>query len=151
MKILVDADACPVRSIIEKTAKKFNIKVIMITDVNHIITGEYSEVITVSQGKDSADMVLVNRTDKNDIVVTQDYGVASMALGKGAYAIGNSGLIYSSENIEKLLFERFLSAKVRRSGRKGGRLKGPQKRTKTDDDCFERNLILLCSKAASSI
>lgn len=137
MKILVDADACPVKNIIEAAARKYNTNVVMITDSSHVITSSYSEVVTVSQGKDSADISLINMTENGDIVVTQDYGVAAMALGKGAYAIGNSGLVYDENNIDKLLFERFLSGKIRRSGKKP--LSGPHKRTSDDDLRFKEN------------
>ncbi|MFY9176749.1 MAG: YaiI/YqxD family protein [Caldicoprobacterales bacterium] len=115
-RILVDADACPVKDIIVKVAKEFKLKVIMFTDTSHIIEEEYSQVITVSQGKDAVDIALINQTQKGDIVVTQDYGVASMALGKQAYAINQNGLIYDETNIDRLLMERYLSQKIRRGG-----------------------------------
>ena len=83
----------------------------MVVDTNHIITSDYSEVVTVSQGADSVDLYLINRVNKGDIVITQDYGVATLALGKGAKAISNSGMIFDDTNIDKLLFERFLGKK----------------------------------------
>jgi len=140
MKILVDADACPVKNIIEQIAKNNEIEVVMITDSSHIITSEYSKVITVSQGKDAADIAIINMTDKGDLVITQDYGVATMALGKGAYAMGNSGLVYDENNIDKLLFERFLSGKIRRSGKKAKGGFKPHKRQNEDDEAFKRAL-----------
>ena len=146
MTIYVDADACPVRDIIEATAKKHNIPVVMICDVNHVITSSYSDIIVTGQGADSADLVLINKVKRGDIVVSQDYGVATLALAKGAYAIGNSGLIYTEDNIDRLLFERFLRGKVRRSGNKGGRCPNAKKRTEQDDIRFEQNLENLCIK-----
>ena len=140
MRIYVDADACPVKEIIEKQAKKNKIPVTMVIDVNHILKSDYSEVITVSQGADSVDLALINRVKKGDLVVTQDYGVATLALGKGAYAIGNSGLIYDNNNIDRLLFERFLGKKVR-GGKKGNkkcaRPPNTSKRTSEDNEKFE--------------
>ena len=143
MRILVDADACPVKQIIIKVAKECNIPVTMFIDTSHIINDGYSEVITVDKARDSVDIALINRLSRDDIVVTQDYGVAAMALPKGAKAISQNGLIYSDGNIDKLLFERHLSQKVRRSG---GRTSGPRKRTKEDDMRFEdafRSLVRL--------
>lgn len=140
MKILVDADACPVKKITEGIAKKYNIEVVMITDSSHIITSPYSKVVTVSQGKDAADIALINMTQKGDIVITQDYGVATMALGKGAFAMGNSGLVYDEGNIDKLLFERFLSGKIRRSGKKASGGFKAHKRTAEDDENFRQSL-----------
>ncbi len=142
MKILVDADACPVKNIIVEIAKECSIKVIMLIDTSHILNDGYSEIITVEKGKDSVDMALINRVVKNDIVVTQDYGVAAMAISKHAFAINQNGLIYDNKNIDRLLFERFLSQKVRRSG---GRTINSKKRATVDDDRFKksfRNLLL---------
>ena len=92
MKILVDADACPVKEIIEKVAKQKNIEVVMYIDSSHILSSDYSKVVTISKGRDAVDLALINDSEKGDVIVTQDYGVASLALGRSAYAIGNSGL-----------------------------------------------------------
>ena len=142
-RIYVDADACPVKGIIEDVAKEYKIPVTMVIDVNHILYSDYSEIVTVSQGADSVDIALINRVQKGDIVVSQDYGVAALALGKGAYAIGNSGLLYTNRNIDKLLFERFMHGKVRRAG-KAGRGGGAKKRTDADDESFRTSLKKLC-------
>ncbi len=147
MMIYVDADACPVKDIIETVSKRHNIPVTMICDVNHVITSSYSSVIVTEQGADSADLVLINKVARGDIVVSQDYGVATLALGKGAYAIGNSGLVYTEDNIDRLLFERFLGGKVRRAGGKGGRCVNPKKRTEQDNINFENSFEGLCIKA----
>lgn len=137
MNILVDADACPVKSIIVKVAKEFGIKVIMFCDTSHILRDDYSEIVVVDKSKDSVDIALVNRLSPQDIVVTQDYGVATMSLSKNATALNQNGLVYTNENIDRLLFERFLGQKVRRSG---ARTKGHGKRTKYDDESFEKSL-----------
>lgn len=133
-KILVDADACPVKSQITKAAKRFNIPVVMFIDTSHIIDDGYSEVITVDKAADSVDIALVNRVRRGDVVVTQDFGLAALALPKGAQVINQNGMQYTDANIDRLLFERHLSQKVRRSG---GRTAGPLKRTREDDDRFE--------------
>ena len=138
--IYVDCDACPVKDITEKIAKEKNIPLCLVTDVNHIIKSDYAEVLTVSQGADSVDIDLINRVKKGDIVISQDYGVAAMALGKGAFAIGNSGLIYTNENIERLLFERFLGKKQRNSPKKRAHFKAIKKRCPADDAEFENSL-----------
>lgn len=144
MKILVDADACPVKEIIEKIAREFKISVIMLIDSSHILKSDYSEVVTVGKGKDAVDIALINRTEKNDIVVTQDYGVAALALGKGAFAINNNGLVFTDDNIDRMLFERHISAKIRRGG---GRVSGFHKRTAQNDRDFEISLRKLIQKA----
>ena len=134
MQILVDADACPVKQIIVKIAKRLEIPVMMFIDTSHELNDGYSRIITVDKAADSVDYALMRRLTKEDVAVTQDYGLAAMALGKGAWAIHQSGLVYTNDNIEKLLMERHVSGKIRRAG---GRTKGPAKRTIEDDARFE--------------
>ncbi|MCX7747929.1 MAG: YaiI/YqxD family protein [Clostridia bacterium] len=143
-KILVDADACPVKQIIIKVAREQNLPVMMVMDTSHLIDDGYSEIVVVDKSRDSVDIALINRTSKGDIVVSQDYGVAAMAISKGAYSINQNGLIYTDENIDKLLFERHLAQKVRRSGKRTG---GPKKRTREDDMRFESAFLNIIKKA----
>lgn len=137
MQILVDADACPVKDIVVQEARRRGVAVTMVTDTSHVMTGDYAQVVTVSQGADSADIALINLTQRGDIVVTQDYGVAALALGKGARALNQNGLIFCADNMDELLFSRYVGKKVRRGG---GRTKGPAKRTSADDAVFLRAL-----------
>lgn len=134
MKILVDADACPVKQIIIKIAKQYELPVMMFIDTSHELNDGYSEVITIEKARDSVDIALINKVSRGDIVVTQDYGVAAMALPKGAKAISQNGLIFTNDNMDQLLFERHIGQKVRRAG---GKTSGPRKRTKEDDNKFE--------------
>lgn len=152
MKIIVDADACPVKHLVEKVAREFQIPVLMIIDTSHVLTSDYSEILTVSKGADSVDFAVINRTEKHDIIVTQDYGVAAMALGKGAAAIHQSGRWYTNDTIDQLLFTRHIVKVARRSNKKA-HIKGPKKRTKEDDLRFEasfRSLCEACIKTAES-
>lgn len=144
MEILVDADACPVIQQVEKVAKKYSIPVNLLCDTSHILESVYSKVKVVDRGADSVDIVLVNSCKKGDIVVTQDYGVAAMALGKGAYVIHQSGKIFTNENIDSMLFSRHI-AKVARNSRQKVHLKGSRKRTAEDDKKFERSFEQLIS------
>ena len=134
MRILVDADACPVKRIIVRLAKQHNIPVTMLIDTSHELSDGYSTVITVDKQPDSVDYALMGLLAREDIVVTQDFGLAAMAIGKGAEAINQNGLIFTEENMDRLLLERHIGQKIRRSG---GRTKGPAKRTKDDDVRFE--------------
>lgn len=145
MRILVDADACPVVSIVEKVAKENQIPVTLLCDTNHVLTSDYSDIKIIGAGADAVDFALVNLCRKGDIVVTQDYGVAAMALGKGAYGIHQSGKWYTNENIDQMLMERHLAKKAR-MGKGKHHLKGPRKRTEEDDRHFEESLKKLISK-----
>ncbi len=118
MQIFVDADACPVVAIIEKIAKENSVPVTLLCDTNHVLSSAYSEVVVVGAGADAVDYKLISICHKGDIVVSQDYGVAAMALGKGAYAIHQSGKWYTNDNIDQMLMERHLNKKARRSSRK---------------------------------
>lgn len=135
MRIFVDADACPVIGIIERLAKKYDVPVTLLCDTNHVLVSDYSEVKVIGAGADAVDYALIGLCSKGDIVVSQDYGVAAMALGKGAYAIHQSGKWYTNENIDQMLMERHLAKKARRATKKN-HLKGPKKRSAQDDERF---------------
>ena len=153
MRIYVDADACPVIPIVEQVAEKNNIAVTLLCDTNHVLDSDYSEVKIIGAGADAVDFALINLCRKNDIVVTQDYGVAAMALGKRAYAIHQSGKWYTDENIDQMLMERHLGKKARRASGKN-HLKGPKKRTEEDDVRFQRSfekLVMTINKTKDSI
>lgn len=149
MQIFVDADACPVVDIVETIAEKYNIKTTLLCDTNHVLYSDYSEVIVVGAGADAVDYKLISLCHRGDIVVSQDYGVAAMALGKAAYAIHRSGRWYTDENIDRMLMERHLTKKARRSSHKN-HIKGPKKRTEEDDErfaqSFEKMILMAKSK-----
>lgn len=113
MQILVDADACPVTRIVEKIARQQGLPCVLLCDTNHVLQSDYSEIKVIGAGADAVDYALINVCRKGDVVVTQDYGVAAMALGKGAYAIHQSGRWYTNENIDQMLMERHLAKKAR--------------------------------------
>ena len=142
MKILVDADACPVVRIVEQTAERYKIPVVLLCDTNQVLQSSYSEIKVIGAGADAVDFALVNQCGKGDIVVTQDYGVAAMILGKGAHGIHQSGKWYTNENIDQMLMERHLAKKAR-MGKGKHHLKGPAKRTEDDDERFQESLCKL--------
>ena len=136
MKIIVDADACPVKEIIVGCAKKHKLEVVMVCDVAHMLfyNEDFVTTITVDQGADSADLAIANRTHAADICITQDYGLASLLLAKKATVLHHNGFSYTQENIDRMLFERHLSREMRRQKRsRGGHVR---KRTKEDDEKF---------------
>lgn len=135
-RVLVDADACPVVRIVERVAKAYGVPVTLLCDTNHVLVSADSEVKVIGAGADAVDFALINLCRSGDIVVTQDYGVAAMALGKGARAIHQSGRLYTQDNIDQMLMERHLARKAR-MGKEKHHLKGPKKRTKEDDEAFE--------------
>ena len=140
MKIIIDGDACPGISIIEKIAKNHEVSVIIYCDIHHFIQSDYCEVKIVDSGFQSVDMYVMTETKEGDIIVSQDYGVAAICLSKKAKVINPKGFIYDEKNIDRLLEERHLSQKIRRGG---GKTSNPKKRTEEDNLRLERNLIKL--------
>ena len=145
MTIYIDADACPVTRIAEDIARKHGIPMMLLCDTNHVLTSDYSTVKVIGAGADAVDFALINLCQHGDIVITQDYGVAALALGKGAKAIHQSGKWFTDENINGLLMDRHLAKKARRSGKH--HLKGPAKRTEEDDKRFAESFERLIREA----
>lgn len=132
MKILIDGDGCPVVKPTIALAKKYNIEVIVFIDTSHILKDSYAKVITVGKGADSADFKLVSKSTKGDIVVTQDYGVATMALVKNCIVINENGREYTNENIDDLLASRHAIKKALRAGHRVGNKKKRQESQNTN-------------------
>ena len=142
MTVYIDADACPVTRIAENIARAHGVPVTLLCDTSHLLSpAPGSSLVVVGSGADAVDIALINLCRAGDVVVTQDYGVAALALGKGARAIHQSGRWYTDGNIDGLLMDRYLTKKARRSAKH--HLKGPAKRTPEDDRRFEESFIRL--------
>ena len=137
MKVLVDADACPVTDIAVFLCREHGITCLLLCDTAHELHREGAQTLVFDKGSDSVDFALANRVEKDDIVITQDYGLASMCLAKEAKVLHQDGWAYTKENIDALLFSRHESRKYRAAG---GRTKGPKKREKSQDDAFKKAL-----------
>ena len=143
MKILIDADGCPVVDITVEIARAKNIPCIIFCDTAHHFERSGAVTITVSKGADSVDFALVNKVESGDIVVTQDFGLAAMCLARGPIPISQNGMVYNDNNINGLLMQRHMAKKIRMSG---GRLSGPAKRTKEQDAEFSAQLNEIIDK-----
>jgi uncharacterized protein YaiI (UPF0178 family) len=136
--IVVDGDACPVKQEIAITARRFSVPVIMVSSYDHLIREEEGvTAVQVDRSDQSADLYIANHITRGDIVVTQDYGLAALALAKGCYVISNRGLKYDDGNIELMLDRRHHQAKARRMGKHS---KGPRPITAEDKTFFQHNL-----------
>ena len=147
-RILIDADACPVIRQAEQTSRKFGLPVTLLCDEHHMMHSDYAQVRYVSSGADAVDIALMNLCCRGDIVITQDYGVAAMALGRGAYAIHHTGKRYTDENIDMMLMERHLAKKARRASAKH-HLHGPPRFTDADRERFAMALAAIIREACS--
>ncbi len=138
MTIVVDADACPVKAEIEETAKAFGIAVCMVASYDHRMEAkEGVRVVQVDRGSQSADLYIMNHIASGDVLVTQDFGLACMALGKGAIVLSPRGEQYTNGNIDYLMERRHEGARLRRAG---GRTKGPKAMTAEDRISFQQKL-----------
>lgn len=141
MRILIDADGCPVVDVTIHTAKQHKVPVLLLCDTAHFFEREGAETITVSKGADAVDFKLVNLLKAGDIVVTQDYGLAAMCLARQAKVLSQDGMEYTHQNIDALLLSRHTAKKIRQSG---GRLKGNPKRNRpVQDQKFRDALVRL--------
>lgn len=137
MRILIDADGCPVVDLTVRLAKKYGIECTILCDTSHEFNRDGAKTVVVEKGADSVDFKIVNLVGEGDIVVTQDYGLAAMCLARKAIPVSQNGLVYTDKNIDQLLFTRYVSKKIRNAG---GRMKGPSKRTPEQDKAFEAAL-----------
>lgn len=137
MKVLIDADACPVVDIAVTLCRQFQMECLLLCDTAHEMRREGAQTLVFDKGSDSVDFALVNRVDPGDVVITQDYGLASMCLAKNARVLHQDGWEYTWYNIDALLFQRHASREYRAAG---GRTKGPCKRKNTQDQAFAKAL-----------
>ena len=120
MKILIDADGCPVVDLTVRLAEKYGIECTILCDTSHEFNREGAKTVVVEKGADSVDFRIVNLVGEGDIVVTQDYGLAAMCLARKAIPVSQNGMVYTDKNIDQLLFTRYVSKKIRKAG---GRMK----------------------------
>ncbi len=144
MKILIDADACP-RSVLQismELGRKYNISVWTVASFDHHIESDHP--VTVGNDSQEADIKIINLTESGDVVITGDWGLAAIVLGKSAKCLSPVGREYRQDKIGFLLEEREAKAKFRRAG---GRTKGPKKRTSEDDERFLSSLEKILSRS----
>ena len=136
MRILVDGDASPQINEISILTKKYHKELIVYSDTHHMHQGDY-QIIICDQGRDSVDHKIINDVRSGDLVITQDYGLASYVLLKNAYVLHVSGKMINQDNIDALLMQRYLGVKERKANK---HIKGPKKRTKETEIFFTQQL-----------
>lgn len=137
MKVLLDADGCPVVAVAVRLCKKYHIECLILCDTSHEFHIEGAQTFVFDKGADSVDYALVNRVAAGDIVITQDFGLASMCLSRSALVLHQDGWEYTQENMDALLLIRHDSRKLRAAG---VRMKGPKKRNSHQNEAFEAAL-----------
>ena len=135
MTVFIDADACPVVDIAVRLCNQYQTQCLLLCDTAHTLYRDGAQTLVFDKGADSVDLAIANRAGVGDLVITQDYGLASLCLAKGARVMHQDGWEYTEYNIQALLFQRAEAKKYRLSG---GRIKGPAKRTKQQDQDFAK-------------
>ena len=146
MRIFIDGDGSPVKDTTIDVALTHSLDVVIVTSIDHYSLKDYPKNVSfvyVDKGADAADYKIVQLIDKGDILVTQDYGLASLVLPKGVRVLHQLGYEYTGENMDGLLEQRYFSAKVRKSG---GRTKGPKAFTQDDREKFRAKLVTLITE-----
>lgn len=143
MRIFIDADASPVVKESIEIAKDYDLEIIIVKNYAHQLSDDYATVVSVDVFKESADLYIINNIEESDIVVTQDYGLAALCLGKNAVVINQNGMEFTDNNINTLLDQRFYNRKLRSMG---GKHSNPKKRKKSDDKKFITTLINVIEK-----
>lgn len=141
MKIIIDSDASPVKGIVIQEAEKRGLDVILVASFAHFsnkVHPSHVETVYVDSEKEAADYKIMQLAQRSDVLITQDYGLASMTLLKGVTVLHHKGFQYDQYNIERLLESRYLSAQMRKSGK---RTKGPKPFTQADAQTFQTLLI----------
>ncbi|MGG5357475.1 hypothetical protein IGI57_000987 [Enterococcus sp. DIV0213j] len=150
MKIFIDGDGSPVKEDAISIAKKNQLDVVIVTSVDHYTSKEYPENVSfvyVDKGTDSADYKIVALIRAGDLLVTQDYGLASLVLPKGVRVLHQTGKEFNAENIDVLLEQRYHSGKLRKAGI---RSKGPKPFTNKEHEAFQETLQRVISQETAS-
>ena len=156
MRILVDGDACPVKEDIVAIAQERSLQlrsgqaievIFVISTASYFDRGWNVKKIVVDSLPQAVDIAIVNRVEVGDVVVTQDYGLAALVLGKKGKAISPRGHLFTDENIDRMLHRRHLHYEARKAGI---RVKGPKKRSEKDETRFRRNFTRLLDECQKS-
>lgn len=144
MQVLVDADGCPVVEITVALCRRYQVGCLLLCDTAHSMERDSAKTLIFDKGADSVDFAFAGRVHPGDIVVTQDYGLASMCLAKQARVLHQDGWEYTEDNIDALLLVRHEARKFRAAGH---RTKGPHKRTQKQNDAFAQTLEALLQQS----
>jgi uncharacterized protein len=139
--VFIDADACPVTRDAISVARARSLPVVLVANQSQNL-GRYEgrsgvEIMQVASGRDSADFAMVPRLHPGDVVVTNDTGLAAMALSRGTRVLSPRGREYSVFTIDAELAVRHAEQRHRRAG---GRTGGPSPYTEEDRERFRESL-----------
>jgi len=139
-RILVDADACPVKDEVVRVAERHGLKVVLVSNRWHRGDHPLVEKVVVPEGMDAADDVIAERAQAGDVVVTADVPLAARCVAKGAKAMDPRGRLFAEANIGMQVAMRDLMKSLRDAGEVTG---GPSGFTRQDRSRFLSTLETL--------
>ncbi len=119
LRIWIDADACPVaiREVLFRTGKRLGIEIILVANQSmRVPTSDLIRVITVRDGADIADNMIVEQLRAGDVVVTSDIPLAARVVKQGGIAIGTRGEVFDDRSVQGRLASRNMMEHLRSAG-----------------------------------
>lgn len=114
MKIFIDGDACSSKKVKQRFAGRKDTEVVTVVSIENCTNiHPATNTIVVDATPQAADIEIFNRMKRGDIVITKDYGLASLVLGKNGKAMSPTGFIYTKRNIGILLQQRYVNGILR--------------------------------------
>jgi len=141
MRFVIDGDGSPVKNEVIELGERFHIPVVIVTSIDHYtnkIYPDFIEFIYVDKGSDSADYRIVKEVQEGDVIITQDYGLASLLLTKPVRVFHHSAQEYTLQTIDTLLNQRYIGSQMRKAGKK---TKGPKAFTQKDKEKFINKML----------
>lgn len=145
VRILVDADACPVKDEIYKVAWRYDVPVTIVSNSRLRIPDHPLIIrVVVGDGFDAADDWIAEAAGGDSIVVTADILLADRCLKAGAAVIAPTGKPFTASSIGGAIATRAIMADLRAGGDQIG---GPAPFTKVDRSAFLQSLDAALSRA----
>jgi uncharacterized protein YaiI (UPF0178 family) len=138
LDIFVDADGCPVKEEVYRVARRYGLRVTLVSNSwMRIPEHDSFGLVVVGEHANAADDWIVEHVEANDIVITGDIPLASRCLKKNAAVLGLKGRPFTEDNIGGVLATRDLLTELREGGAKTA---GPAPFEKRDRSQFLQEL-----------
>jgi uncharacterized protein YaiI (UPF0178 family) len=144
IRILVDADACPVKDEVYRVARRYTLPVKVVANAPLRVPAGALVELVVRQGFGAADDWIAEHAGPGDVVVTADVPLAARCVAAGAAALDPKGRPFTETDVGAALAMRDLREQLRQSGEMTG---GPAPMTARDRSRFLQKLDELVTAA----
>lgn len=149
MSIYVDADGCPVKDEVFKVARRYKLKVFVVSNSKmRVPSHELFESVVVTDKFDAADDWIAERAGEADVVVTSDVLLAARCVEKKSRVLDPKGRVFTENSIGNAVANRELAGYLRDMGEMGG---GPAPFRQRDREMFLQRLDDLIQAAMRSL